>query len=85
MRKKIYLYICKRKTEERETNTSLNMYLYYRQRHLYGESLESSIAYFVYFQSLNFASVSDMRTPAEVDQGATPKVKMKGILIKDMK
>lgn len=40
------------------------------------------IAYFVYLQSLNFASMSDMRTPAEIYQGATPKGKMKGILIK---
>jgi len=26
----------------------------------------------VYFQSLNFAGVSDMRTPTEIYQGATP-------------
>lgn len=39
-------------------------------------------AYFVYLQSLNLASVSDMRTPAEIYQGAAPNGRVKGILVK---
>lgn len=84
MRKKSTLTFAKGK-RKKEKPIQVEICSSTKQIHLYGESLESSIAYFVYFQTLNFASVSDMRTPAEVYQGATPKVKMKGILIKDMK
>lgn len=54
-------------------------------KHVYVESLQSHIAHFVYFQSLNFAGVSDMRASAEIYQGATSKDEMKGIFIKNLK
>lgn len=52
------------------------------QINLYGESLQSYIAYFVYFQGLDFAGVSDVRAPAEVYQGATPRDQTREILMK---
>lgn len=82
MRKKIHPYICKRKMVERETNKFKHISM--ANKHIYIESLQSHIAHFVYFQSLNFAGVSDMRASAEIYQGATPKDKMKGIFIKDL-